>query len=82
MMVSAIAAVHNSGILHRDVKVDNFRFRDPGKIELVLLDFGLACSKEKILSSSPCDDAEEGELVGTLVALSPELIGGDVMNPP
>eukprot|EP00927_Polykrikos_kofoidii_P079403 TRINITY_DN76188_c0_g1_i1.p1 TRINITY_DN76188_c0_g1~~TRINITY_DN76188_c0_g1_i1.p1 ORF type:complete len:528 (-),score=78.59 TRINITY_DN76188_c0_g1_i1:193-1689(-) len=41
-MVSAVAYLHNHGIVHRDLKLDHFLFEKPGSEHLKLIDFGLA----------------------------------------
>ena len=40
-LLTALRAVHGEGVMHRDVKLENLRFRgDPNTSPLVLLDFG------------------------------------------
>ena len=44
-MLAAIMYCHSKGIAHRDLKLENFVFKDregPGKNTLVLIDFGLS----------------------------------------
>merc|ERR1711879_461383 len=53
------------GLIHRDVKLENLRFRLPGaENELVLLDFGLSC---------PAVPECERQVVGTLLYTAPEV---------
>lgn len=66
--LSALAHIHSTcgvGIIHRDVKPENLRFRskDPDS-ELVLVDFGLCC---------PASDAERRTIVGSLLYVAPEV---------
>lgn len=66
--LSALAHIHSVcdvGIIHRDVKPENLRFRskDP-KSELVLVDFGLCC---------PATDVERRTIVGSLLYVAPEV---------
>mmetsp|Transcript_4938 Transcript_4938/g.10902 ORF Transcript_4938/g.10902 Transcript_4938/m.10902 type:complete len:619 (-) Transcript_4938:133-1989(-) len=76
--VSALRHIHKAlgiGLIHRDVKLENLRFRDgefhrPGnsphhhRAEVVLLDFGLSCL-------ATCD--EQKQIVGTLLYVAPEV---------
>eukprot|EP00440_Ansanella_granifera_P047851 gb/GFBE01051831.1/.p1 GENE.gb/GFBE01051831.1/~~gb/GFBE01051831.1/.p1 ORF type:complete len:441 (+),score=97.95 gb/GFBE01051831.1/:1-1323(+) len=67
-IVMALAAVHDKGIMHRDVKPENFRFKDPGATTLQLLDFGAA---------KPSDDTPKVHTVtGTLLYAAPEVFDG------
>mmetsp|Transcript_25177 Transcript_25177/g.57893 ORF Transcript_25177/g.57893 Transcript_25177/m.57893 type:complete len:624 (-) Transcript_25177:173-2044(-) len=80
--VSALRHVHTAagiGLIHRDVKLENLRFRDgdfhrPGnsphhhRAQVVLLDFGLSC-----LANSD----ERKQIVGTLLYVAPEVFTRD-----
>mmetsp|Transcript_30733 Transcript_30733/g.56178 ORF Transcript_30733/g.56178 Transcript_30733/m.56178 type:complete len:627 (+) Transcript_30733:97-1977(+) len=81
--VSALRHVHTAGgigLIHRDVKLENLRFRDgdfhrPGnsphhhRAQVVLLDFGLSC-----LANS---DEPRKQIVGTLLYVAPEVFTRD-----
>ncbi len=70
--IDALAAAHEKGIVHRDVKPSNVMVTTKaGRSDYVkVLDFGLA----KLASSSV--DITKGNLVGTVSYLSPEVIKG------
>lgn len=74
-VVAAVSFCYKYGIIHRDVKMENFRFREPGNVRsgLALLDFGLCCP------SHP-HHSQRG-VVGTLLYLAPEIFGGDYSTP-
>lgn len=43
-MLRAIRYCHLNGVVHRDIKLDNFIYEAPGDdAELKLIDFGFAC---------------------------------------
>jgi TolB-like protein/predicted Ser/Thr protein kinase len=70
-VLSALQALHNSGVMHRDLKPSNIYLTTHG---VKLLDFGLA-------RTIGMDEAETrltmpGTLLGTPRYLAPELIGG------
>jgi hypothetical protein len=64
-LAAALAAVHLSGWVHRDVKPGNVILTDDGCVRLV--DFGLARALE-----GPGAGTETGQILGTLGYLAPE----------
>jgi len=66
-MMTAIKHIHSllgRGLIHRDVKLENLRFRSDDTDCLVLLDFGLCCY------ATP---TERRDVVGTLLYTAPEV---------
>lgn len=68
-MLGAIAAVHSLGMMHRDVKPDNFRFKDRTADRLQLLDFGAA---KPHAGEAPTRHS----VTGTLLFVAPEVFDG------
>jgi beta-lactam-binding protein with PASTA domain/serine/threonine protein kinase len=66
-VVSALAAAHRAGLIHRDVKPENVLIADDGRIKVA--DFGLA----KAISATTQHTAT-GVLIGTVSYVAPELI--------
>ncbi|CAA9382115.1 MAG: Probable serine/threonine-protein kinase pknL [uncultured Nocardioides sp.] len=70
-IVSALAAAHRAGLVHRDVKPENVLIGDEahgGQVKVA--DFGLA----KAISSDTQHTATGGVLIGTVSYLAPELV--------
>lgn len=66
-LLSALQHVHRvmeRGIIHRDVKLENLRFRTSASDTLVLVDFGLCCFARP---------EEKRKVVGTLPYMAPEV---------
>ena len=67
-VLSALAAAHHSGMIHRDVKPENVLLADDGRVKVA--DFGLA----RAVSAETQHTATGGILIGTVSYLSPELV--------
>ncbi len=67
-VLSALAAAHDAGILHRDVKPENVLLADDGRVKVA--DFGLS----RAINSETQHTATGGVLIGTVSYLSPELV--------
>lgn len=70
---SALDALHEAGIVHRDVKASNVLLRADGTA--MLTDFGLAKGQAYTVLTQP------GQVMGTLDYLAPELIRGEEAAP-
>jgi Tol biopolymer transport system component len=82
-LTDAVAAAHDHGITHRDLKPDNVMVSEEGRVKV--LDFGLAKST-RLLPASDSSDApteqrtQEGSILGTLSYMSPEQAEGKAVD--
>lgn len=75
-VLAALAATHRSGVVHSDIKTDNFLVTAvDGADHVTLIDFGLA----QVMGAARCDDGEGAEALisGTPEYMAPEVIAGD-----
>jgi Tol biopolymer transport system component len=84
-LTDAVAAAHQEGITHRDLKPDNVMLSDEGRVKV--LDFGLA-KPQAGLVAEPSDSnvptqhmTEEGRILGTVSYMSPEQAEGKPVDP-
>ena len=68
-VAEGLAAAHEKGIIHRDIKADNIMLRSDGRVQI--MDFGLA----KLQGASSLTKA--GSTIGTTAYMSPEQVQGE-----
>jgi serine/threonine protein kinase/Tfp pilus assembly protein PilF len=73
-LAEGLAAAHERGVVHRDLKPGNLRLANDGRLKI--LDFGLA----KLTASTTADSPSETQTIaGTLSYMAPEqLLGGEI----
>ena len=71
----ALAHAHGRGIVHRDVKPSNVLLAESGRVDVRLLDFGLAQMAEFDTLTAL------GDVPGTLAYISPERLHGETATP-
>ena len=71
-VAEAVAAIHQSGMVHRDIKPGNVMISTEGRV--FLMDFGLAFSPGELDESL----TQEGEVVGSPAYLAPEQIESEI----
>jgi serine/threonine-protein kinase len=67
-VLSALAAAHRAGLVHRDVKPENVLLADDGRVKVA--DFGLARSS----LASGAEASTQGVVMGTVAYLAPEQV--------
>lgn len=67
-VLSALAAAHEAGLVHRDVKPENVLITPSGQVKVA--DFGLA----RAVTSSTSVTSSSGMLIGTVAYVAPELV--------
>ncbi len=76
-IASALAAAHENGITHRDLKPGNIMVTADGRIKV--LDFGLA--RRTLPPAGEASVTTPGTVVGTFAYMSPEQVRGEPVDP-
>ncbi|MGL5858691.1 MAG: Stk1 family PASTA domain-containing Ser/Thr kinase [Angustibacter sp.] len=73
-VLDALAAAHQAGIVHRDVKPENVLIADDGRVKVA--DFGLVR-----VSDATQGHSQTGAVYGTVSYLAPEQVNGGMADP-
>ena len=75
-LAQGLAAAHEQGVVHRDLKPGNLRVTPDGRLKI--LDFGLATLRRPVgESASTVTAGETGVVAGTLPYMAPEQLRGE-----
>lgn len=87
-LAQGLAAAHEKGVVHRDLKPDNLWISKEGRLKI--LDFGLAKQLPGLVQGSdsylptaaisPGHQTEQGMILGTLGYMSPEQVRGEAVD--
>lgn len=78
-LASALRALHEIGIVHRDLKCSNvILIAREGGFRAIVTDFGLATKSDGLTEEA---DATEGRITGTPATMSPEQVRGEAITP-
>ena len=82
-IATALAAAHDAGVVHRDVKPDNVILRPDGLVKV--LDFGLAKQVDRVSADYEADTFPDvkthpGLVMGTVAYMSPEQARGKLVD--
>jgi len=77
-LAEGLAAAHDHGVVHRDLKPGNLRVTSDGRLKI--LDFGLAKLWRPVTASAATESLSEPQaMAGTLPYMAPEqLLGGEI----
>jgi eukaryotic-like serine/threonine-protein kinase len=71
-VAEALAAAHQAGVIHRDIKSENIMLTPAGDVKV--MDFGLARMQNSTLIT------QEGGLLGTVAYMSPQQAAGEAVD--
>ncbi len=77
-IAEAVAAAHEHGVIHRDLKPGNIKITPEGKVKV--LDFGLAKAVGGEAAEQQSTITEPGRVIGTPAYMSPEQARGQVTD--
>jgi len=77
-ITEAVAAAHEHGVIHRDLKPGNIKITPEGKVKV--LDFGLAKAVGGEAAEQQSTVTEPGRIIGTPAYMSPEQARGQVTD--
>ena len=77
-IAEAVAAAHEHGVIHRDLKPGNIKITPEGKVKV--LDFGLAKALGGEAQDQHSTITEPGRIIGTPAYMSPEQARGQVVD--
>jgi len=75
-----LAAAHEHGVVHRDLKPGNLRLTSDGRLKI--LDFGLAKLRRSLTEGAPAETTLQTQgFTGTLAYMAPEQLMGEEIDP-